>query len=71
MPSVAAHGARPAEKDGGYPNVPYVHDTPFDMRRGERIVQVAPAAMLHVTLDGRDLLGNTVRGSGGLGSTSR
>jgi hypothetical protein len=43
----------------------------LDMRGSKPIMQVAPAAMRRATLDARDLLGDTVRNSGGLGSTSR
>jgi dUTP pyrophosphatase len=44
-------------------------DAPFPIRRGDRIAQLVPAAVLHVALDEVDTLDDTERGSGGFGST--
>lgn len=81
MPSVPVIGARSFGKDGGDLKIDdhgeakvspaRLGDAPFDMRGGERVVQVAAAAVMRVTLDERNLLGDTIRGSGGSGSTSR
>ena len=42
---------------------------PFPIRRGDRIAQLVPAAVLHAALDEVVSLDDTVRGSGGFGST--
>ena len=42
---------------------------PFAIRRGDRIAQLVPAAVLHAALDEVDALDDTVRGLGGFGST--
>jgi dUTP pyrophosphatase len=44
---------------------------PFAVRRGERIAQLVPAPVLRATLDEVATLDETVRGSGGFGSTGR
>ena len=44
---------------------------PFAVARGERIAQLVPAPVLHATLEEADTLDETVRGSGGFGSTGR
>jgi dUTP pyrophosphatase len=41
----------------------------FAVRRGDRIAQLVPAAVLHVALDEVDALDDTARGLGGFGST--
>ena len=42
---------------------------PFTIRRGDRIAQLVPAAVLHAALDEVETLDDTERGSGGFGST--
>ena len=44
---------------------------PFEVRRGERIGQLVPAPVLRADFVEVDALGETVRGSGGFGSTGR
>ena len=44
---------------------------PFAVRRGERIAQLVPAAVVQVALDEVDALDDTARGIGGFGSTGR
>ncbi|MBN8816706.1 MAG: dUTP diphosphatase [Sphingomonas sp.] len=44
-------------------------DEPFEIARGDRIAQLVPAPVQRATLDEVDELGETVRGSGGFGST--
>ena len=44
---------------------------PFEVKRGERIAQLVPAPVQHVTLDLVDDLDATARGAGGFGSTGR
>lgn len=44
-------------------------DAPFEIARGDRIAQLVPAAVQRATLDEVDSLDQTVRGSGGFGST--
>ncbi len=44
-------------------------DVPFEIARGDRIAQLVPAAVQRATLDEVDSLDQTVRGSGGFGST--
>ena len=46
-------------------------DAPFDVRRGERIAQLVPAAVQAATLDLVEDLDPTERGAGGFGSTGR
>ena len=46
-------------------------DAPFDVRRGERIAQLVPAAVQAATLDLVEDLDSTERGAGGFGSTGR
>jgi dUTP pyrophosphatase len=46
-------------------------DTPFEIRRGDRIAQLVPAPVQRATLDLIDSLDETVRGAGGFGSTGR
>ena len=46
-------------------------DTPFAVVRGERIAQLVPAPVRRATLEIVDALDDTVRGSGGFGSTGR
>jgi len=44
---------------------------PFEIRRGERIAQLVPAAVLRADFVEVGALGDTTRGSGGFGSTGR
>ena len=44
---------------------------PFEVRRGERIAQLVPAPVLRADFVEVDALGETVRGSGGFGSTGQ
>src|SRR3954463_6289205 len=44
---------------------------PFAIARGDRIAQLVPAPVQRAVLDEVDALENTVRGSGGFGSTGR
>ena len=44
---------------------------PFDIRRGERIAQLVPAAVTRATFAEVDALDETLRGAGGFGSTGR
>ncbi len=44
---------------------------PFAIRRGERIAQLVPAAVLRADFVEVDALGETARGGGGFGSTGR
>ena len=44
---------------------------PFEIRRGERIAQLVPAPVLRADFIEVDALGETVRGSGGFGSTGQ
>jgi len=44
---------------------------PFEIRRGERIAQLVPAAVLHADFVEASELGSTARGEGGFGSTGR
>lgn len=44
---------------------------PFEVRRGERIAQLVPAAVTHATFDEVETLDDTPRGEGGFGSTGR
>jgi len=44
---------------------------PFQVRRGERIAQLVPAPVLRAAIDEVATLDETVRGSGGFGSTGR
>jgi len=44
---------------------------PFDVRRGERIAQLVPAAVLGSSFRDVEALGETSRGAGGFGSTGR
>lgn len=44
---------------------------PFEVRRGERIAQLVPAPVLRADFVEAEALGETVRGSGGFGSTGR
>lgn len=46
-------------------------DAPFEVRRGERIAQLVPAAVQPAILDLVDDLDATTRGAGGFGSTGR
>ncbi|MEP9357593.1 dUTP diphosphatase [Sphingomonas sp. KR3-1] len=46
-------------------------DAPFPIARGERIAQLVPAPVQHADLDEVASLDETVRGSGGFGSTGR
>lgn len=46
-------------------------DAPFEVRRGERIAQLVPAAVTRATLVEVASLDVTERGSGGFGSTGR
>ena len=46
-------------------------DAPFAVARGERIAQLVPAPVRRATLEIVDALDDTVRGSGGFGSTGR
>ena len=44
---------------------------PFEVRRGERIAQLVPAAVLHADFREVETLSETSRGTGGFGSTGR
>jgi dUTP pyrophosphatase len=44
---------------------------PFDVRRGERLAQLVPAAVLGSSFREVEALGETSRGAGGFGSTGR
>ncbi len=44
---------------------------PFEVRRGERIAQLVPAAVTAAALVEVDALDDTIRGAGGFGSTGR
>ena len=44
---------------------------PFDVRRGERIAQLVPAAVTKASFREVEMLGETSRGAGGFGSTGR
>ena len=44
---------------------------PFPIRRGERIAQLVPAPVLRANFTEAESLAETVRGSGGFGSTGR
>ena len=44
---------------------------PFEIRRGERIAQLVPAAVLRADFVEASELGSTARGEGGFGSTGR
>jgi len=44
---------------------------PFEIRRGERIAQLVPAPVQRAVMDETADLDDTVRGSGGFGSTGR
>src|SRR5881394_552347 len=44
---------------------------PFEIRRGERIAQLVPAAVVQATLIEVEALADTARGAGGFGSTGR
>jgi dUTP pyrophosphatase len=44
---------------------------PFEVRRGERIAQLVPAAVQRATFAEVDTLEATARGAGGFGSTGR
>ncbi len=44
---------------------------PFEVRRGERIAQLVPAAVLRATFEEVLQLSDTARGGGGFGSTGR
>jgi dUTP pyrophosphatase len=44
---------------------------PFEIRRGERIAQLVPAAVLQAKLVEVEALADTARGAGGFGSTGR
>ncbi len=46
-------------------------DAPFAIERGERIAQLVPAPVQRATLEIVDILDDTLRGSGGFGSTGR
>ncbi|MCP3735274.1 dUTP diphosphatase [Sphingomonas sp. RP10(2022)] len=46
-------------------------DAPFPIARGDRIAQLVPAPVQRATLESVDDLDDTVRGSGGFGSTGR
>jgi len=46
-------------------------DTPFEIRRGERIAQLVVAPVSQVNFELRETLDETERGSGGFGSTGR
>ena len=46
-------------------------DEPFAIRRGERIAQLVPAPVQRAAMDEVSDLDNTVRGTGGFGSTGR
>jgi len=46
-------------------------DTPFEVRRGERIAQLVPAAVQRAAFAEVDALDETARGEGGFGSTGR
>ena len=44
---------------------------PFSIRRGERIAQLVPAAVLRADFVEAEVLGESARGGGGFGSTGR
>lgn len=44
-------------------------DTPFEVRRGERIAQLVVAPVTHASLVRAEVIGETRRGAGGFGST--
>jgi dUTP pyrophosphatase len=46
-------------------------DAPFEIRRGERIAQLVPAAVQRAAFVEVDALADTSRGAGGFGSTGR
>ena len=46
-------------------------DAPFEVRRGERIAQLVPAAVLSAAFSEVETLSETGRGAGGFGSTGR
>ncbi len=46
-------------------------DAPFEVVRGERIAQLVPAPVLRARLVETELLDDTSRGAGGVGSTGR
>ncbi len=46
-------------------------DTPFEIRRGDRVSQMVIAALPDVKLEEADKLSETDRGAGGFGSTGR
>ncbi|MBU6206825.1 MAG: dUTP diphosphatase [Alphaproteobacteria bacterium] len=46
-------------------------DAPFEVKRGERIAQLVPAPVQRAQLAEVETLDETVRGSGGFGSTGR
>jgi dUTP pyrophosphatase len=46
-------------------------DEPFEVRRGERIAQLVPAPVTKAHFHEVAVLGETVRGAGGFGSTGR
>ncbi|MDQ3077901.1 MAG: dUTP diphosphatase [Pseudomonadota bacterium] len=46
-------------------------DQPFPIRRGERIAQIVPAAVIQAAFDEVDELCETERGAGGFGSTGQ
>ena len=46
-------------------------DAPFTVARGDRIAQLVPAPVQRATVEVRDALDDTARGSGGFGSTGR
>ncbi|WP_174273572.1 dUTP diphosphatase [Sphingomonas bacterium] len=46
-------------------------DTPFEVKRGERIAQLVPAQVQRARFEEVDALDETARGQGGFGSTGR
>jgi dUTP pyrophosphatase len=46
-------------------------EVPFEIRRGDRIAQMVVAPVSSVTFDLKETLDETLRGSGGFGSTGR
>jgi dUTP pyrophosphatase len=44
-------------------------DSPFEVRRGDRIAQIVPAAVARAEIVEADCLGDTDRGAGGFGHT--
>ncbi|MES2441463.1 MAG: dUTP diphosphatase [Pseudomonadota bacterium] len=46
-------------------------DAPFQVARGDRIAQLVPAPVQHAALDEVEALDETLRGTGGFGSTGR